>query len=346
MLVGSDPGLQLPARLGLPLFRPRFPWLTGDLQTVRDIMRPVVLPPDQGEPLPFAVGDGEQLLGVYDRPLEGQPKALVLLMHGVGASSRRVGLRRMGYTLRRSGFAVLRLNLRGAGGGRALARGTYAANSNRDLLPVLRQLRGLAGSRPLLGMGLSLGGTNLLNALTASTTERRAAGIAPGSALLDGLVTISSPIDLESCTQQMERPRNRLYQWWLLKRLVAQTLADPFGVSDAERLALQGPLASIRAFDAAFTAPRWGYASIGAYYAQASPLAPLLRGATALPPTLVVHAEDDPWVPVAPTRQLAEAHRPGLEVLLVPRGGHNGFHGRGGCWTDQLTDRWFQALLG
>ena len=333
---------------GEPPFQPRFPWWNGDLQTLRDTFHSDALPPDQGQRLPLDVGGGEQLLAKLDAPLSGaEPRGLVLLMHGLGGSSQRAGLRRMGDTLQRSGFAVLRLNMRGAGEGRALARGTYAANCNRDLLPVLRQARSLAAGRPLLGMGISLGGTKLLNALTSSALERRTAGLDPQAPLLDGLVTISTPVDLESCSRQIERPRNGLYQHWLLKRLVAQTLADPFGVTASERQALEGPLPTIRAFDAAITAPRWSYASVDDYYRQASPLWRLQdpRIRRQLPPALLIHAEDDPWVPVEPTRSLEEFQDDRFQLLLTAKGGHNGFHGRGGCWTDQLTARWFQALL-
>ena len=331
-----------------PPFQPRFPWWNGDLQTLRDTFRTDALPPDQGQRLPLDVGGGEQLLAKLDAPLSGaEPRGLVLLMHGLGGSSQRAGLRRMGDTLQRSGFAVLRLNMRGAGEGRALARGTYAANCNRDLLPVLRQARSLAAGRPLLGMGISLGGTKLLNALTSSALERRTAGLDPQAPLLDGLITISTPVDLESCSRQIERPRNGLYQHWLLKRLVAQTLADPFGVTATERQSLEGPLASIRAFDAAITAPRWSYASVDDYYRQASPIwrlqEPRIR--RQLPPALLIHAEDDPWVPVEPTRSLEAFQDDRFQLLLTAKGGHNGFHGRGGCWTDQLTARWFQALV-
>lgn len=349
--MASPPGsVDLPAALGLPPFRPRLPWLNGDLQTLRDTLRPVRLPADQGEPIRVDVGGGDQLLALFDQPLAAvdQPRALVLLMHGLAGSSQRGGLRRMGDTLQRAGFAVLRLNMRGAGPGRELASGTYAASCNSDLLPALARARELAAGRPLLGMGISLGGTKLLNALLS------------GPGLLDGLVTISSPLDLAACSAQIERPRNRIYKRWLLQRLVAQTLADPFGVDDAEREALAGrgpvgPMDSILAFDAAITAPRWGYRSVEHYYEEASPLRQLQARAAVLPPTLVLHAIDDPWVPVAAARELAALQLPGVEALLTAGGGHNGFHARcdrraaassePGNWGDRLTARWFQRLL-
>ena len=354
----SLPESDLPAALGLKPFRPRPPWLNGDLQTLRDTLRPVALPPDQGAPVQIPVGGDDQLVALLDPPLGGaEPRALVLLMHGLGGSSSRSGLRRMGTTLQHAGFAVLRLNMRGAGPGRALARGTYAASCNSDLLPALARARELAAGRPLLGMGISLGGTKLLNALLT------------GPGLLDGLVTISSPLDLAACSEQIERPRNRVYKRWLLQRLVAQTLADPFGVSEQEREALagrgpMGPMESIRAFDGAITAPRWGYRSVDHYYREASPLQRLQVHAedpqlpsrspwpSLLPPTLVVHAIDDPWVPVAAAQQLAALKLHGVEVLLTAAGGHNGFHGRcdrrgaePGNWGDRLTARWFERLL-
>jgi predicted alpha/beta-fold hydrolase len=166
---GTTGVANLPQQLGLPPFRPRFPWLSGDLQTLRDTLRPVPLPPDAGAPLTIPVGGGDQLLALQDPPLPAgcDPRALVLLLHGLGGGSEREGLRRLGHTLQRAGLAVLRLNLRGAGAGRPLARGTYAASCTRDLRPVLVQARRMAaalapGGRPLLGVGLSLGGTQLL----------------------------------------------------------------------------------------------------------------------------------------------------------------------------------------
>ena len=346
-----------PGAVNLEAFAPRWPWLNGDLQTLRDSLRPQRLPADHGQPHRFLLDDGDQLLGLLDPPLpavsQGRPLAVVVVVHGLAGGSDRIGPRRLALTLQRAGFAVLRLNLRGAGPGRQLARGSYAAQSNRDLVPVLRQMRQLAAGLPLLGVGLSLGGTNLLNAVVHAEPE----------ALLDGLVCMSSPLDLQACSRQIARPRNRLYERWLLRRLVAEAAADPHGLAPAERIALgQGQLRSIRGFDAAITAPRWGYPSVEAYYADASPLPRLLERPQQRPPTLIVHALDDPWVPVAAAQQLhqglATARQQGdqppaaLEVLLTSAGGHNGFHARsdssaavGGCWSDRLAARWLQRLI-
>ena len=358
---------RLREQLGVSSFRQRLPWIGGDLQTLRDTLRPVALPLDQGRPIQIPVpalasgaAEAGALLAYLDLPLAAAqpsaavPKSLVVLLHGLGGSSRREGLRRLGLTLQSAGHAVLRLNLRGADPGRHLAGGTYAASCNSDLLPVLKVARDLAAElvaqastespMPVYGAGISLGGTMLLNACLESPNA------------LDGLFCASSPLDLAVCSASIERPRNRVYQRWLLKRLVRQTLADPFGTSDQERQVLMNQPRSIRAFDAAVTAPRWGFASVEDYYAGASPLPRLLASDRQLPPTLMLQANDDPWVPAMSAIQLqntlkSEAVNPSnvpFEVVITAHGGHHGFHGLGdslkrGCWSDRLALAWFDC---
>ena len=355
------PDPQLLLQLGVSPFQQRFPWWGGDLQTLRDTLRPVDLPIDQGQPLEIevpalksgAAGSGA-LLAFLDCPPE--PKAVVVILHGLGGSSRREGVRRLGVALESQGFAVLRLNMRGADPGRHLAGGTYAARCNSDLLPVLHRARQLCSTLtpegtplPLFGAGLSLGGTMLLNACLSTSAERVAAGLDPARQPLDGLFCASSPLDLAACSASIERPRNRVYQRWLLQRLVRQTLADPFGVSDLDLGRMSGAEQprTIRAFDSTVTAPRWGFADVEAYYREASPLLHLIAGQDKLPPTLLLQALDDPWVPASAALSLADALKATSPIGLqfTQRGGHNGFHGRAGCWGDQLAAAWLGSIV-
>lgn len=358
-----------PDLLGLPPFRERFPWLGADLQTLRNTIRAPRLPQESARTLRFLLPDGDCLLGRLDLPspdpVRGRerPRGLVVVLHGLGGGSDDLGQRRLSLALLSQGFVVLRLNLRGAGPGRSLARGTYAASCSVDLLPVLGECRGLAAELapggtilPLGAVGLSLGGTVLLNALLDGLEE----GLDPSP--LDALVCISSPLDLPHCAAHMERPRNFLYQRWLVQRLIAQTLADPHGLAAQESLVLQGAERprTIRAFDALITAPRWGFPGVAAYYQVCSPLPRLRESLLRSHRSLLVHAEDDPWVPVASTSFLAQevvaARKDGRkvegrlpEVWISAGGGHNGFHGRGdtatGCWSDRLASVWLARVL-
>ncbi len=353
--------------LKLDPFRQRFPWLGPDLQTVRDSLRPLRCPPETGG-IHFNLLDGGRLLARLDLPASGPPRGLVVVVHGLGGSSDDGGQRRLGSALHAMSFAVLRLNLRGAGPGRSLAPGTYAAGCSADLLPVLEacrqlseELAGDGPSLPLAGVGISLGGTVLLNALLDRDRDRPPP--------LDAVVGISSPLDLSRCADHFERPRNRPYQGWMVRRLIQQTLDDPLPLSPGERTALTGPARprTIREFDALITAPRWGFADVGAYYAACSPFFRLRPVPGSIPvaldgrpiPLLLVHALDDPWVPVKDTRALAEESslrglgpgaRPWLDVVITPSGGHCGFHAPGddallGRWSDRLVARWLRRAL-
>lgn len=278
-----------------------------------------------------------------DQPALGEPRGWVLLVHGLGGCSGRPGVRRLALVLQVNGFGVWRLNLRGAGAGRGLAMGTYAAACNSDLLPVLAAARQRADGLPLLGTGLSLGGTVLLNALL----ER------PDG--LDALACVSSPLDLEACVEQIDSPRNRLYQQVLLRRLVRQTLTDlqPMGTVKMEADCQAQPVAetlrkirSIRQFDMAVTAPRWGYPTVQAYYHQASPLPALIAGLVETP-MFFLHARDDPWVPAAGVLRLKELALDSMDVCIPHNGGHNGFHGNyelfgapAASWSDSAVAAW------
>lgn len=308
--------------------RQRWPWIGGDLQTLRDTLMVYRWPADRAQRLSIGAPNGGSLLLKLDLPQRQDPWGWVLLVHGLGGSSDRPGVRRLARLLVLKGFAVCRLNLRGAGEGRTLASGTYAAACNRDLLPVLAAVRKRARGLPLLGVGLSLGGTVLLNALLEH----------PGG--LDGLACVSSPLDLGACARQIARPRNTLYQWHMVRGLIRLVLADPQAPASLSRIA---PMATIRDFDALITAPGWGYANVDDYYREASPLEGLRSGAP-LPPLLLIHALDDPLVPVGSLVALARQQLENKKILLPSWGGHNGFHSSAdspdGSWADCHVAEW------
>ncbi len=356
--------------IGAKQFKQRFPWIGGDLQTLRDTFVDENLFLQNGELVLIEVPskcvgskDKEHLIAFLNRPSNSlRPKGLILMLHGLGGSSRRRGLRRMAFELLNSGFAVLRLNLRGADPGRKFASGTYSANCNADLFPCIEKAREICnllgnncdssnGSIPLFGVGLSLGGTILLNACLGFESYE-------GETALDALVCVSSPLDLQASSVSIERPRNSFYQAWLLKRLIQQTLEDPFGLTELEREFLEQRNAwnlsiasSIRAFDSSITAPRWGFENVDDYYTQSSPINTFLTNSfKSIPKTLFLHSMDDPWVPSQPIEDLLANIKnrnltPALDILLTRRGGHNGFHGLNGCWGDEIVRSWLIKLV-
>ena len=306
-------------------------------------------------PLKSRKKGGGFLVAYLDKPSSvSSINGLVLLLHGLGGSTRRRGLTRMASALVQSNFAVLKLNLRGSDPCRNYVDGTYAAECNSDLIPVLRRAREISyqltedyqssKNIPVFGAGISLGGTILLNACMCDES------------LLDGLVCISSPLDLNECSSSIERPRNFIYQKWLLNRLIRQTLEDPFGIEEREKNALlinrkdkERKINDIRSFDNLITAPRWGYKDVGEYYAKASPFFSLIENKKSLPKTLFIQSKDDPWVPFLAAEKLMEKmkfsnNQIANQFIFTEKGGHNGFHGGQGCWGDQVVSKWFLSL--
>ncbi len=348
--------------LGISPFKERIPWIGPDLQTLRDTFAKDELPDVNSSeiritvpPLRSRKTGGGSLVAYLDQPSSSMRiNGLVLLLHGLGGSTRRRGLTRMASALVNSNFAVLKLNLRGSDPCRNFVDGTYAAECNSDLIPVLKRARDISyqltnececvKNIPLFGAGISLGGTILLNACMCDES------------LLDGLVCISSPLDLNECSSSIERPRNFIYQKWLLNRLIRQTLEDPFGIEEREKNALlinrkdrKRKINDIRSFDNLITAPRWGYKDVGEYYAKASPFFSLINNEKPIPKTLFIQSKDDPWVPFLAAKRLMKKMKFSKDQIVnkfifTEKGGHNGFHGIHGCWGDQVVSKWFLSL--
>ena len=236
-------------------FRPGFPWWGGDLQTLRRRILPfaVDLAPWPAEPLLFPLedGSGDRLLASLHRngaPAKASPtKAPVILIHGMTGCEDSRYIRASARAFLERGHPVLRMNLRAAGPSRALCRRHYHAGSHGDLTTALKILK--RRERALMAdgcflMGYSLGGNILLNCLAEA-----AGGVAVRAA-----VAVSVPLDLKATQERMMRPRNKLYQHYLLRGLRRNNLAGP-AVTPDERETLRRRVRSIYDYDQLVVAP-------------------------------------------------------------------------------------------
>jgi predicted alpha/beta-fold hydrolase len=228
------------------------------------------------------------------------------------------------------GHPVLRFNLRGAGPSRPYCRLQYHAGSTGDLHAALGQLDPALLARGLLAVGFSLGG-NLLLKYLAEYGER--------GTPVTAAATVSAPIDLAAASRCLTRWRNRLYQRYLLgsvKRNCTTAMAE---LTAGERAAiLAAP--SVYAFDHGFTAPRNGYADADGFY-EANAAKRFLDGVRT--PTLLIHAEDDPFVPAAPYHTVEWRRLSRLTPLLPRSGGHLGFHDPSGFWLLERIRAFFEG---
>ncbi len=319
-------------------FRPRFPWLGGDLQTLRNYLRRPRhdLSPWPARRLELALcdGSGDRLVASWHRSPDGAAP-LVVLIHGLTGCEDSLYVRASAAFWLARGHGVLRLNLRGAGPSRPLCGEQYHAGRSADLRDALLALAEQPEMRLDAGLylvGYSLGANMLLRFLAEE------AAAFPVTAA----VSVSAPIDLKAAQRRLMTPRNWLYHRYLLTRMREEALATPRPLDAAERAAIVSA-DSVFAYDEQVIAPRNGFAGADDYYRQCSGLRFLPAIKT---PTLLIQAADDPWIPVEPYSGFDWAAQPALTPLITARGGHVGFHGRdaAAAWHDLAAEAFFASL--
>ena len=155
-------------------------------------------------------------------------------------------------------------------------------------------------------------------------------------------VSVSAPIDLAVTCRRMMARRNAVYHRWLLARMKEESLSTAADLSDNQRRSINRAR-SVFDFDNDFVAPANGFHTAERYYAinGAKRFMGLVRV-----PTLVIHAADDPWIPMEPYREVEWKENRQLLPLLTSKGGHVGFHGRGSLtpWHDRAVVRFLERV--
>jgi len=318
-------------------FRDRAPWWGGDLQTLRNfcfVKDPQFESRSWTQEFLMSDGSGDRLTGTLEEP--SAPRAgspLIVLIHGLTGCEDSHYMRACAKVHLARGRTVLRLNLRGAGPSRQVAKGYYHAGLASDIRDVLDSLEDAQVRHGVFAIGFSLGGNILLNLL----------GRLEGKHRLIGAATVSAPIEPDQACERIMAPRNALYHRFLLTRMKRDVLPSP-ALSEEERRNIQRA-DSVFAFDDIWVAPRNGFSDAHDYYARTA--GARVVGAIAVP-TLMLHARNDPWIPTDPYLALQGRDLPNVTILVARSGGHLGFHERGHAetWHDRTIDAFIRDLMG
>jgi predicted alpha/beta-fold hydrolase len=191
-----------------------------------------------------------------------------------------------------------------------------------------------APGSPIALVGFSLG-ANLALKLAAEAADT------PLDAF-DCVLAANPPIDLAECCRTIQKPANRVYDRNFVRQLRADAARLHATFPDLGRVSFPKAL-TVFDFDHLYTAPRNGFCGADDYYrrSSAAPLIPRIGL-----PGLVVHSEDDPFIPAGLFREVR--FPPGLALELIPGGGHLGYlsHQRWGGdhrWLDGRLTAWLAS---
>jgi predicted alpha/beta-fold hydrolase len=177
--------------------------------------------------------------------------------------------------------------------------------------------------------GYSLGG-NVAVKLAGETAGQELPQLA-------AVCAVSPTLDLALCVRALERRENAIYQWNFVRSLKARMRRKARLYPSLYSAGALRRIRTVRAFDDAYTAPHHGFRDAADYYHRASALR--VAGRIRIP-TLIISAEDDPFVPPEQFRVPPVAANPTITVMLTRFGGHCAFlsdpaGGDDGYWAER-----------
>lgn len=258
----------------------------------------------------------------------------LLLLHGLEGGMHSHYARAMFREASQRGWAADLLLFRSCGTEPNRLPRSYHSGETTDPLWIIEQLVHEFPQAPLGLMGVSLGGNVLCKLLGEQSTRLPAQVV--------GAVAMSVPFDLARASRHLGRGFGAIYEKFFLKSLIPKALSKIDRHPELAPLRHVAAARTLWAFDDAFTAPLHGYRDAADYYARASAL-PFLANIRL--PTLLLNAEDDPFLPADVLTEVREAvrHNEHVKIEFPARGGHVGFTAGRRPWNPWYYGEWRAA---
>lgn len=244
------------------------------------------------------------------RPSEQPTLLLVHGLEGCTESHYMVGLAQKAWS---RGWNCVRINQRNCGGSEHLTPTLYHGGLSQDYGAIIQELTEVDRCQHIWMIGYSMGG-NLVLKLGGEAGETLSA--------LRGLAAVCPNIIPAACVRAIQEPRNRVYHAFFLKSLKAKLRrkANLYpGRWDLDRLP---HISTMWEFDDVYTGPDGGFRDAADYYDRSASqrVFPHIRK-----PTLIITAQDDPFVPFTMFTDPIVHANPFLQLITPPHGGHCGF---------------------
>ena len=323
-------------------FKPPAGLCNGHIMTIVGSLRPrtfSILNHARPERREFRTEPGTRVVALCHWQPQPRLCPTIIIIHGLEGSADAkyvLGTSDKGF---KSGFNVLRLNVRGCGGTAHLSPRLYHSGLTVDLHSLISELIENDKLPELYLVGFSMGGNQALKFAgeLGDDVPRQ----------IRGLSAISPPIDLESCSLSIRRLENRIYESQFLSSL-KKTMYEKDrlfpGIYDLGRLK---NVRHLWDWDDAFQRYN-GFHDARDYYTQASSLRYIPRIRI---PTLIIHAHDDPFIPFEPFTDRRIIENPSVFLLESMHGGHVAFFGtrqpdEDRAWAENRAVEFCRALTG
>ena len=308
---------QVAAALTAKPFKPHFAFKSGHAQTLAAYMWPrryrlQRLPPD--EQRLFEIEPHVKVMAHCRWQNDRQKHSTIVIWHGMEGSTSSIYMIATAAKAFRAGFNVVRVNYRNCGGTEHLTPTLYHGGLSSDLRVVVNQLIENDGLKRIFLLGFSLGG-NMVLKLAGEYGED-----APPEVV--AVCAVSPSVDLQASTELILRRRNWIYHKTFVRslkkriRLKQKLFPDLYDLRELPRIR------TVREFDEQFTSIASGFANADDYYYRASSVRVI---ASIRIPTLIIHSQDDPFIPFDPLRQTAFSENPYILLHGTGRGGHVAF---------------------
>ncbi len=318
-------------------FRPRRALRGGHVQTVvgNFLPRRNHLPPPEDR-LFHVEPEVQVLCHCHWQPNRSSAMTLVIV-HGLEGSSESGYVIGTGSKAWCAGMNVVRMNMRNCGNTEALGPTLYNSSMSDDVGAVAKALIADEHLQKLALAGFSMGG-NLVLKLLGEWGENAPREVVAG-------IGVSPSMDLGPSADALHDRANRIYEMkflWGLRQRVRRKAALYPGLYDLRYL--RG-LRSLRDFDDQITARYCGFLDAQDYYTRASASNVLERITV---PTLIVHADDDPFIRILPASREKLLHNPHIIYVETEHGGHCAFlaeaNGYDGRWAERQAVAFLQRL--
>ncbi|WP_308160263.1 hydrolase [Arsukibacterium indicum] len=263
----------------------------------------------------FSLPDGDELqLNWLHAKNATDTTPLLLLLHGLAGDINSHYIQAMLAQSQILDWNAVMLHFRGCNGKPNKLPRAYHSGDTADVALVIKEIKRRYPTRPLVAIGYSLGGNVLL----------KYCGEQAYANPLAAAIAVCPPLSLSACAKRINTGSSKLYQRYLLDRLKRSTLLKLQQFTDfplpltAEKVL---GFASIEQFDEHYTAPIHGFLNAQDYYQKASAKAYLKHIEI---PTLIIHAQDDPFLSDDVIPAAAELND-NIHYELTTGGGHVGF---------------------